>query len=73
MTAGGNGNLVGTPTVSVQLVSRTAIASFWKVVGSATYANTGNYAVAVTVNDIDGSSTNNKLFGFTKTWFLVLS
>lgn len=67
------GALVGTSTVSVQLVSRSKTASYWKVVGNATYANLGVYAVTVTVNDIDGSTTNNKRFGIPKTWFRVLT
>lgn len=66
-TVNWGGALVGTPTFSVQLVSRSATASLWKVVGSAVYANTGLFTVTVTVNDVDGSTITSK-----KTWFLVI-
>jgi hypothetical protein len=66
------GGTVNTSAFSVQLVRRTATAFYWQVVGSATYSNTGLYAVTVTVNDIGGSTTNNRLPGLSKTWFLVL-
>ena len=49
------GTLTGTPTVSVQLVSRSATSSTWQVVGSATYAKIGSYSPVVTLNDIDGA------------------
>ena len=50
--------LVGTGTDAVQLVSRSATASYWEVVGSATYAETGNNAVAVTVTSAGGSTVS---------------
>ncbi len=50
------GTVIGTPTAAVQLVSQSASNSTWQVVGSATYAEPGNYTVSVTVNDVDGSS-----------------
>ena len=49
------GTLVGTPSTIVQLVSRSATVSTWQVVGSATYAEEGNYTATVTVNDADGA------------------
>ena len=49
------GTLVATPTVSVELVSRSATESTWNVVGSAVYKKPGNYAVSVSVKDVDGS------------------
>ena len=62
-----NGTLDGTPTVSVQLVSRTKTVSKWKVVGSATYADVGTYAAAVFVEDTAG----NMLLSSGKTQFKV--
>ena len=50
------GALIGTPTVTVQALSQSATFSTWQVVGSATYAEKGNDVVAVSVNDVDGSS-----------------
>src|SRR5579872_551598 len=50
------GALVGAPTVSVQMVSQSATSSTWEVVGNATYAVKGNYKVAVTVSDGQGST-----------------
>ncbi|HEY2251016.1 MAG TPA: right-handed parallel beta-helix repeat-containing protein, partial [Planctomycetaceae bacterium] len=52
------GTLIGAGTASIQLVSRSATASTWRVVGSATYAEPGNATVSVTVNDVDGASTS---------------
>jgi hypothetical protein len=51
-----NGTLIGTPTASVVLVSRTAAASLWKVTGRAVYAEPGLYHVGVTVHDRDGGT-----------------
>ncbi len=42
------GPVTGTPSASIQLVSRTATVSTWQVVGSVTYAAAGSYAVTVT-------------------------
>jgi len=39
----------------VELVSRSATLSTWRVVGSATYAEIGTYTVTVTVDDVDGT------------------
>ena len=51
------GTLIGTPpSFSVQLVSRTATASNWEVVGNAIYSDAGLFTVTVTVSDADGSS-----------------
>jgi hypothetical protein len=50
------GTLSGTSDFSLQLVSTSATASLWQVVGSATYAATGTYTVTVTVADVDGAS-----------------
>src|SRR5207249_2654516 len=50
------GTLTGTPSASVQLVSRTTTTSTWQVVGNATYATIGTYIVNVTVSDVGGSS-----------------
>src|SRR5207245_2243667 len=52
------GTLVGTPSVAVQLVSRSGGVSKWQVVGSAVYAEEGTYNVSVTVNDEGGSSAS---------------
>ncbi|MGA2618446.1 MAG: kelch repeat-containing protein, partial [Thermoguttaceae bacterium] len=49
------GALVGTPTVSVQLVSRTKTLSKWKVLGSAIYADVGTYSATVLVQDAAGN------------------
>lgn len=51
------GTVVGNPAVSVKLVSRTATASFWRVVGNATYSQSGQFAVTVTVDGV-GTSLN---------------
>ena len=64
-----SGILTGNPTVSVQLVSRTAAGSTWQVVGSVTYARIGSFTPVVTVNDIDGavlqtSKTTFKVTGY---------
>jgi hypothetical protein len=61
------GTVVGTPTVSVHLVSRDEISSTWQVVGSAVYKGPGNYTVTVSVKDVDGS----KLTSSSKTTFRV--
>ncbi len=50
------GTLVGTPTVSVQLVSQSSTSSTWEVIGNATYATAGKHQVTVTVNDNAGNS-----------------
>lgn len=55
-TVNWGGTLIGTPTVSVQLVDRLLGVSHWKVVGSATYAETGSYTPSVTVTDIGGAT-----------------
>ena len=47
--------MIGTPTVSVQLVSGTGTVSSWQVVGSATYAEKGSNTVTVSVTDVDGA------------------
>ena len=62
-----NGTLIGTPTVSVKLVSRTKKVSKWEVVGSATYADAGTYGAAVLVEDTAG----NELLSSGKTQFKV--
>jgi hypothetical protein len=51
-----NGPVVGTPTVTVQLVSQSNGYSTWEVVGNATYAAAGNFTPTVAVNDADGES-----------------
>jgi hypothetical protein len=53
-----NGALIGTPTLTVALVSRIATVSNWKVTGSAVYADAGLYNFGVTVNDADGASVS---------------
>lgn len=58
------GTTIGTPTVSVQLVSRSATGSTWQVVGSATYAQSGDYTVATTVNDAIGNTIQTNQTGF---------
>ncbi len=60
-TVNWGGPLIGTPTVSVQLVSQSASGSTWQVVGSATYADNGYHAIAVTVSDPNANvvSTSN--------------
>jgi hypothetical protein len=55
-TVNWGGTLVGTPTVTVQLVSQSSTGSTWEVVGNATYANAGNFTPTVTVTDATGSS-----------------
>jgi hypothetical protein len=57
-------SIIGAPTAAVQLVSRTATLSNWKVVGSATYADAGKYTVAVTVTDVHGSAVETNKTGF---------
>ena len=52
------GAVIGTPSVSVQLVSRTATTSTWNVVGSVKYANAGSYTVQVHIADVHGSSVS---------------
>ncbi|MBS0262670.1 MAG: hypothetical protein JSS02_12020 [Planctomycetes bacterium] len=52
------GAILGTPTVSVQLVSRSASISSWAVIGSVRYLAIGSYTVAVTVDDVDGASVS---------------
>ena len=59
-TVNWGGTVNGTPSVSVQLVSRTAKVSTWQVVGAATYAKVGAYAVQVKVADVHGSSVTIK-------------
>ena len=56
--------LSGSPTSTIQLVSKTASASIWEVLGSATYAQYGSFPVAVTVKDVGGQSvtTSNTTF-----------
>ena len=49
------GPLIGTPTVVVQLVSRSNSVSTWQIVGNATYAKIGNWTPEVTLSDVDGS------------------
>ena len=51
------GTVSGTPSVTIQLVSRTATSSTWNVVGSAVYAKRGNYRVSVEkITDVNGST-----------------
>jgi hypothetical protein len=57
-TVNWGGTVTGTPTSSVQLVSRTATLSTWQVVGSATYSAGGTYTAAVTVKEADGSTVS---------------
>jgi hypothetical protein len=61
------GTLIGTPVVSVQLVSRSTTYSTWEIVGNATYSANGQYSAAVTVSDGDGTSvqTGNTSFNVT--------
>jgi hypothetical protein len=54
------GAVSGTPTFSIVLVSRSATTSTWQVVGNATYSADGNFVVAVTITDVDGSSLISK-------------
>jgi hypothetical protein len=54
------GALLRTPRVSLQLVSRSALGSLWKVMGSATYAQAGLFSVTVNVTDADGSTLTSK-------------
>jgi hypothetical protein len=61
------GTLTGTPTVFLRLVSRSATLSTWQVIGSATYANAGTFAVTVTISDVDGSTLQSKKTTFTVT------
>ena len=51
--------VVGTPTVSVQLAFRGTSGSIWNVVGNATYAATGSYAITVCVSDVNGPTISN--------------
>ncbi len=60
VTVNWGGTVKGTPSVSVQFVSRTAKVSTWQVVGAATYAKAGAYAVQVKVADVHGSSVTIK-------------
>jgi hypothetical protein len=55
---------VSNTSAQVQLVSRSASASNWQVVGHATYAEPGNDTVAITVKDGSGNSvkTSNTSF-----------
>ena len=55
-TVNWGGPIAGVPTAMIQLVSRSATASTWQVVGSATYASGGTFTVTVAVHDADGSS-----------------
>jgi hypothetical protein len=68
------GPVTGTPSVSVQLVSRTGGVSNWEVVGSAIYTSPGVFTATVTVNDADGASfaTSNTSFSVTNPGILVL-
>ena len=61
------GTVIGNTGVSLQQVSQGTSNSTWEVVGNATYAETGNYTVKVTVNDADGNSvqTGNSSFHVT--------
>ncbi len=52
------GTVTGSPSVSVQLVSRSSTVSTWQVVGSATYTKAGTYAVQVKIADVHGSSVS---------------
>ena len=52
------GTVVGTPAVSVQLVSRTTTVSNWKVLGSVTYAEKGSYGVSISVQDVEGKAVS---------------
>ncbi len=61
------GTLVGTPTVSVKLVSKTKTLSKWEVTGSAIYADVGTYSATVFVQDTAG----NVLLSSGKTQFKV--
>ena len=47
-----NGAESGTTSDSVQLVNRTATASTWQIVGSATYAEPGSHTISVQVTDV---------------------
>ena len=66
-TVNWGGTLVGPATTSIQLISRTATASTWEVLGTATYSEEGTYTVSVSVSDVDGShtSTSNTTFSVT--------
>ncbi|MBS0261857.1 MAG: IPT/TIG domain-containing protein [Planctomycetes bacterium] len=59
-----NGTVIGTPTVSVIVVSRTATATLCKVTGSAAYANAGLYRPTVSVFDVDGSTLTSSKTSF---------
>ena len=61
------GTVIGTPAVSVQLVSWGTASSTWDVVGSAAYAETGTYIPTVTVSDGIGNTveTSNTTLGIT--------
>jgi hypothetical protein len=52
------GKVTGTPSVSVELVSRTGTVSTWNVAGSVTYAQAGTYTVKVTIADVGGKSVS---------------
>ncbi len=58
------GTLIGKPSVAVQLVSRTATASTWRIVGNATYAEKGAYGISVSIQDVDGSKLLSKRVKF---------
>lgn len=61
------GKLIGKPTISVQFVSRSDTLSTWNVLGSATYAKAGTYAVKVTVRDLGGKSVSTSKTNFNVT------
>ena len=69
-TVSWGGTLIGTPTVSVKLVSLTKTTSTWEVLGSATYADPGAYGVAVVVQDTVG---DNAILSSGKTQFTVVN
>jgi hypothetical protein len=54
----GTGNV--TLTVTLVLVSHTAIASNWEVLGSAIFDADGNFTAVVTITDVDGLSLTSK-------------
>lgn len=61
---GGTLTATSTPTVMLRFVSSTAKVSTWQVLGDATYAHAGKYTVAVSIQDVDGSSLVSKKVKF---------